>query len=531
MRNRATLLPILAAWLGCLHLLTALEVQFTHLESGQTDSRPARMPFLLVEAGKPVSPFLPEGQFRAEWTNEFSLPKRSYLYFQIVGSAQNVELKIDDEAVCAALDEKSGRLRLSPGDHVFTLKAESSPEGAMELRVNWEGRDFAPEPIPPSLFADPDTPANFFAEPKTASARHGRELFATQHCNRCHLTTGNPQMPELIGHEAPSLVGVENRLTNAWLAQWIANPKSLKPTTNMPHAGDPEQAKHIAAWLVRDALDAAPVPTAGNAENGGKVFETVGCAACHHFETPESSDLRQISLQMVGPKYRHGQIAAKILDPAQHYAGSKMPKFRVSETEAADLEAYLRGKSAKWDAPNLSGTDPALGRQAFSDASCSACHQAKDATPPRAFATWDGIDMTKFAAAHLGEESKLAPRYELSEIEVESIAKFAAHPEGVASLGRKVDAEAFHRKIRTENCQACHAIDAESAYGWKADGPSPPMLTFAGEKLRTDWLKAFLVGDLDQRPRPWLKIQMPMFPRDAEILAVGAAHHHGLAEA
>jgi hypothetical protein len=54
-----------------------------------------------------------------------------------------------------------------------------------------------------------------------------------------------------------------------------------------------------------------------------------------------------------------------------------------------------------------------------------------------------------------------------------------------------------------------------------------PNLTWAGEKLRTDWLTEFL-GKATPPSRTWLKSRMPRFPAYAGHLATGFAAEHGL---
>ena len=85
-------------------------------------------------------------------------------------------------------------------------------------------------------------------------------------CVRCHvddsLKDKTHLMPELAT-DAPSLVGIGSRLNSQWMAAWIANPKSLRPTATMPHllghlgdkAGD--AAADIAAYLATLKANAA----------------------------------------------------------------------------------------------------------------------------------------------------------------------------------------------------------------------------------------------------------------------------------
>lgn len=98
------------------------------------------------------------------------------------------------------------------------------------------------------------------------------------------------------------------------------------------------------------------------------------------------------------------------------------------------------------------------------------------------------------------------------------------------------DVESLYQRL---NCQACHSRDGragargmilaeESEIGLAPE--SLPDLTWAGEKLRGDWLKRQFAGELSYRSRPWLKARMPAFPAFADKLAIGIAAQHGLLE-
>ena len=71
---------------------------------------------------------------------------------------------------------------------------------------------------------------------------------------------------------------------------------------------------------------------------------------------------------------------------------------------------------------------------------------------------------------------------------------------------------------------------APSADAEDGAGPDhlPPDLTWAGAKLRSDWLEAYVAGRGQDRPRPHLRVRMPAFPGHADLLAAGLHHQHGL---
>jgi mono/diheme cytochrome c family protein len=54
-----------------------------------------------------------------------------------------------------------------------------------------------------------------------------------------------------------------------------------------------------------------------------------------------------------------------------------------------------------------------------------------------------------------------------------------------------------------------------------------PMLTWAGEKLRPEWVEQIIAGKLGYELRPWLRARMPGFPARAGWIAPGLAMQHG----
>lgn len=76
-----------------------------------------------------------------------------------------------------------------------------------------------------------------------------------QHCARCHAAAGQPGGPGVGGSKGPPLADVPNRpgRTKEWLADYIRDPKSVKPDAKMMPAFkgtlSEEQIQELAAWL------------------------------------------------------------------------------------------------------------------------------------------------------------------------------------------------------------------------------------------------------------------------------------------
>ncbi len=111
------------------------------------------------------------------------------------------------------------------------------------------------------------------------------------------------------------------------------------------------------------------------------------------------------------------------------------------------------------------------------------------------------------------------------------------------ALHQSAPSEAAQTLVKTLRCHACHdrdgansprrlIIDEESDRGLIAD--PFPNLTWAGEKLKADWMARFIAGHQTGKSadpkllRSWLKGRMPKFPAYAATLAEGFAAEHGV---
>ena len=121
----------------------------------------------------------------------------------------------------------------------------------------------------------------------------------------------------------------------------------------------------------------------------------------------------------------------------------------------------------------------------------------------------------------------------------------AALKTSLDSLAHDTRSEFAERQVHALNCVACHVRDGvpdvwaglteEAAKVTAALPPveesivgdqSRPDLTWVGEKLRPQWMASFIAGEIDYKPRPWLKARMPAFASRAKLIAEGFALQH-----
>ncbi len=494
------------------------------LRLGEGDARVARQVALYVPAGQAASAFTDPGQVAAVWEGKLNLAARSRLIFTLEGTGQ-AKLSVDGETLCDSIGTPSERKRLRSGEHDIKIEYTGPAEGAAQLRLFWEGRDFGKEPVPAGAFTH-DT-----ADPlltKQGQLRHGHHLISERRCAACH------------GGEAaadgPHLDGVGDRLETAWLAAWIADPKAHRASARMPKlfGGDDgaQKAADIAHFLSppREAVTpAAADPEAVKA--GGHLFHDQGCIGCHTLG--DKGDADRIALAGVGHKFRPGALAAFLRDPTQHHPATRMPSFGLDEAEGAALAAFLRSL-AKAEKPPTPDGDPKRGELLFEQSGCINCHPtgtAKSALPaPKAL-------------GELASGACEAADFAFGEGELEAIAAALR-----SQAPRHVPAEYASHQYTALRCSACHGRDGAPAYRETFAGevahlapPPPPVeegkaakeaeiphLDHLGFKLLPEWRARLFGGEIDPKVRHWLPARMPAFPGRAAGLNTGFSHLAGL---
>ncbi len=531
----------------------------TFTQEGKTDVRMDRFPALSLEAGEPATPFLTPGAFKVVWTGKLVLAQRERLVFSFEGEG-TADLKIDGKDVLSAEGDFAGKAskstRLNPGEHEMTLTYSSKPDGSATFRLYWGEASFTRQTVPPSAFVSETTEA----VTSGALQRAGRELFAAQNCAKCHSSStgfGSSPMPEMA-EVGPILFGSGDRTSEEWLRKWIANPKGMKPTTQMPALVDvatPEgrqQASDLAAYLasLKTGTPAGAAPDPELAKEGGVHFHELGCVACHQLPDKGVSDSNRIPLNNVASKYLPGALVAFLKQPDAYHPFSKMPDFRLSDAEANSIAAYLTkastGHETKLDQEFPAG-DLTRGAAVAASLQCGVCHPGMPMAPESAPPNMDEVfkaDWTTEGCVAPAEKRGKAPRLNLSEMDRAALVAFSKM--GSDSLKRDTAAEYVTRQIDALRCTACHGLDGKDslvsdrqneAASLIAHLPklnervdqSRPQLTFTGEMLHTTAIESMVSGSADPRPRPWLAMRMPAFKSRASALANGFSKLHGVA--
>lgn len=528
-------------------------LQVFSVDGQPVDARTSRLAAWFAADGEHPSTLLAARQVAMSMTGFLKVDRKGEIRFHLE-DADGIELLVNGAAVAW---QQPAQRSLATSEHISLhkgynrLELRSSTDRRPQVRLLWSSREFATEPIPATaLFHDG---RNHLLGQSTL-VREGRHLFAVHRCASCHATElGNAHasfvMPTL-GAAAPSLQAAGSRLQENWIKAWLLQPDAMRDDTRMPKLFDAEQpesrqlAADIAAYLASlQAVSSTTKHPKGDAEAGEILYEDLGCIQCHRFTPPgEPDDFDRLSLRFVGSKFRNGRLASFLQAPTEHYSLTRMPDFRLTPQEAANLAAFLQEEadSGLPELPAVDAGDVARGRRWFSEMSCLQCHRLD----PQATLA-DAALHTVFGSQRDGKGCLAStpvnahtPDFRLDESDRKALHAFLAS-DG-ASLSRHSAAEASTRWFTELRCHACHNRDGRSSpasdilfdegiQGFPAE--RLPDLTNVGDKLRRDWMHELLSGELDYRARPWLRTRMPSFPGYADVLANGLAAEHGLGPA
>jgi mono/diheme cytochrome c family protein len=496
------------------------------------DTRRVRLAALHVPRDTPPSPFLAPGPIHAKLSGYLKNPLKGDYRLRLTATGAAI-LRINDKEVLKN-DGQEAEVELAKNYNRIEIIYTSPSKGDSTLRLDWSGEKFGFEPVPPDMLFSPKDDADLVAQ---TSEREGRQVFANLHCASCHPLPGkfalkDCAMPEMQS-TAPRLDEVGNRFQYAWLVGWILNPRATRPEATMPRllagADAQKQAADIASYLMSPKDQDRPLLLGGKEAEGEALFKKLGCITCHRLNDPQEKDeLARLSLHFVGAKFQTNALALFLKEPHQRYAWTRMPDFRLTQSEALHLEAFLRANSkGKIDAQPKGNAD--RGEKLFREVGCSNCHQVQPNQPrmPVPLAEVKALDKGCLAVEDHGK----APDFSLKQEQRAALTVFLK-TDG-QSLTRETPAEFSLRQVKTLRCDSCHRRDGEITR-WHAvledEGKVPenlPSLTWIGEKLKPVWTKKLFAGQSDHSARPWLKARMPAFPARAEMLAVGLSHEHG----
>ncbi len=381
----------------------------------------------------------------------------------------------------------------------------------------------------------------------------GKKLFIKMGCHGCHLVDGY-QKERKVG---PSLLRIASKVDPSWLVRWVKKPKNYLPKTRMPNFGlSDEHTLAISAyiWDVSEKdYKVAETYEGGDPTKGKKLFETVGCEACH--KVNGNGELFGPDLTPIGQKVNPDWLVSWIKNPDEYNPNSTMPDLRLTLEQASDITAYLlqfdqqrpqKGVEEQLNDPELIK----LGKTLVRSRGCFACHDIKgmekegriapeltafgnkqtrelefgDAHIPH---TWESWARTKLKNPDSYATERILdkmPDFELAPDEVEVLLVLLKGFNGIKIpqqyqknySEKELIIEKGRRLITRYNCRGCHVVERTGGHiqeflSSKTQYPPPLEMGdyHVGERLKGSWLFSFL-----KKPTPvrtWMKVRMPTF--------------------
>ncbi|MCG3176018.1 MAG: hypothetical protein MOGMAGMI_00956 [Candidatus Omnitrophica bacterium] len=204
--------------------------------------------------------------------------------------------------------------------------------------------------------------------PQADKLNLGRNLAVDLGCLNCHKVEGF----EGLWKVGPDLTAVASKTDETWVSKWLQDPTRFRPSTKMPRIFHLEnQAGADNAKLE----DAAIVATAkylhhhsahpevlrapqGDAAMGEKLIKDLGCLGCHS-AAGVTAGTHGPELSSLGSKVNADWLFTWLKDPKRHSATTRMPSLRLSDSEAADITAYLMSqRNEAFDSAAAPKADP-----------------------------------------------------------------------------------------------------------------------------------------------------------------------------
>lgn len=179
----------------------------------------------------------------------------------------------------------------------------------------------------------------------------GELLLSELNCLSCH--TARSSINKRIGSKnAPDLTRAGERLTPRYIRDFLTNPHGEKPGTTMPdlfHASDAGPKKEVIKFLTHFLVSrGGPIKPSGTpinkaaADEGRRLFNEVGCIACHAPEKAEGITTPIVPLpQNLAAKTTVEELAKFLQNPLHVRAGGRMPSLGLDATEAHNIAVYL----------------------------------------------------------------------------------------------------------------------------------------------------------------------------------------------
>lgn len=179
-----------------------------------------------------------------------------------------------------------------------------------------------------------------------------KQTFLESGCVGCHYLNGYNDVKKI----GPHLNLLAKKVSPEWTYRWIKNPTSYNAHTRMPNFKfSDDQSEAITAFLFDlskqtdfSFTNQSGSYVGGSASEGEKIFESVGCQACH--VVGNKTKVREAratgydiapELTKAGTKLNGDWIFDWLKNPKHFSPDTKMPNLRLTDSEAKHLTAFI----------------------------------------------------------------------------------------------------------------------------------------------------------------------------------------------
>jgi cbb3-type cytochrome oxidase cytochrome c subunit/mono/diheme cytochrome c family protein len=226
----------------------------------------------------------------------------------------------------------------------------------------------------------------------------GRRLFTEKGCLACHVHSGTEKKDEGkndTGSPTPAVTGEadfgpnlsrlkakispeggDESAKRRWLIQWVMNPNIHHPRTRMPITHlEPEQASHIAAWLLSQDTNWKGIEPATKPPTTKEYLE----AARMYLSKSVGMTARDVDDFLGSQKDLAGEISAERLAALPGISQERLAEIRRLSADADELrlEAPITEDKLKWY----------IGRKVVGRSGCYACHDLPGYEPAKPIGT------------------------------------------------------------------------------------------------------------------------------------------------
>lgn len=189
----------------------------------------------------------------------------------------------------------------------------------------------------------------------------GEQIFNDKKCTDCHYTQGPSRentIAEKMAQKGPELWYAGDKFQEKWLAQWLTDPKPIRPLklnslTEKNAADHPKlaeaEAKEVTAFLMAQKSGQVKAGVIKPEKNikGKQIFsKKMPCAACHLYPEGDGKVVGGLSApSLVGTKDRLNPdwIFAYMTNPKPFKPVKMMPVFTglLKDKEMEDVSSYV----------------------------------------------------------------------------------------------------------------------------------------------------------------------------------------------